>query len=471
MAASGFYILLLFAMSCCAAPNPEKDHCEKPEQIKRAQLQGEWHDETYPPGKVANFVCLPEYTQDGPIKMACIEGIWWHIAKGQCKESAKQCGPPPSVQFADTVEMRKRTYNSGEFVKYRCPEYYTLEGIVVVRCLNGVWDETPACREPCITNEKDMEENNIQQRWIFARKIYIKHGDMTEFTCKAGYETSPDTQMRIPCQQGKLEYPKCIKREPCITNEKDMEENNIQQRWIFARKIYIKHGDMTEFTCKAGYETSPDTQMRIPCQQGKLEYPKCIKRGTGAQCGPPPNVQYGDTLDIRKANYKSGEKVEFRCPEYYILEGNRFVTCFNGVWSSAPVCLEPCTAKERDMESNNIQLKWRSDRKIYSRHGEIIEFICKPGYEAPPDTQMRITCNQGNLEYPKCFKRGTCRIVQDDLDENNLELDEVHDNEVFYAEGEVIQYKCKNGFEYRGRPTGICSEQALSYPKCTESSK
>ncbi|XP_040263211.1 complement factor H isoform X4 [Bufo bufo] len=562
--------------------------CKSLPKVLNSKLKGGTKS-SYASGEKVTYECNSGYSLERSGEAQCDNTNWINIPV--CRRTGEQCGPPPTVQYGDTVEIRKVGYRSGEKVEFRCPEYYILDGNRFVTCLNGVWNEAPVCIEPCTAKERDMERNNIQLKW---------RSD---------------------------------------------------------RKLYSRHGEPTEFVCRPGYEALPDTQMRITCDQGNLEYPKCFKRGIGEQCGPPPTVQYGDTVEIRKVGYRSGEKVEFRCPEYYILDGNNFVTCLNGVWNEAPVCIEPCTAKERDMASNNIQLKWRSDRKIYSRHGELIAFICRPGYEALPATQMRITCDQGNLEYPKCFKRGfcvlqqstmlannihynlstvvdhgqtilfqcndgmmaenkleakceqrkinyprctaakscktpeilngfvkteqqanydsgsyvefdcnegyvinlamkvkcengqwsklpvcyspckissedltkhniqllssndqktipdknykhgteisvvcmsgfrrstnaalvlecydgkfryprcfsgsTCRILQDDLDENHLELDDVHDNEVFYAEGEVIQYKCKNGFYYHGQPTGKCSEQKMSYPKCTESS-
>ncbi|KAG8556155.1 hypothetical protein GDO81_017937 [Engystomops pustulosus] len=134
--------------------------------------------------------------------------------------------------------------------------------------------------------------------------------------------------------------------------------------------------------------------------------------GIGSQCGPPPHVQYGDTLEIRKSAYKSGETVTYKCPQYYKLQGESKVKCENGVWDKAPECIEPCTAKEKDMKENNIKLRHFLDKKLYSEHGDVIEFQCVSGFGVPTDTKMRIYCQRGKLEYPKCYKRGNCQNMQ-----------------------------------------------------------
>ncbi|XP_075689538.1 complement factor H-related protein 4-like isoform X2 [Rhinoderma darwinii] len=558
-------------------------------------------------------------------------------------EIGEQCGPPPTVQSGDTVQIRKHNYKSGESVEFRCPEYYILKGNRIVRCLNGAWDEAPVCLEPCTVKEKNMEENNIQLRWKADRKLYSKHGDRIDFTCKYGFEAPPDTQMIFYCEQGKLQYPKCFKREigeqcgppptvqsgdtvqirkhnyksgesvefrcseyyilkgnrivkclngawdeaplclePCTAKEKTMEENNIQLRWKADRKFYTKHGDRIDFTCKYGFEAPPDTQMIFYCEQGKLQYPKCFKRGfcalqqltmitnnifynistvvdhgqtivfqcnegmipenklevkcvqgnlnypkctasrsckspqilnglikteqqasynsssyvefgcneeyviygpiivkcengqwtdlpvchkIGEQCGPPPTVQSGDTVQIRKHNYKSGDSVEFICPEYYILKGNRIVRCLNGVWDEAPVCLEPCTAKEKNMEENNIQLRWKADRKLYAKHGDRIDFTCKYGFEAPPDTQMRFYCEQGKLQYPKCFKRGFCALQQLTMITNNI----FYNISTVVDDGQTIFFQCNEGMIPENKLEAKCLQGNINYPKCTAS--
>lgn len=63
----------------------------------------------------------------------------------------------------------------------------------------------------------------------------------------------------------------------------------------------------------------------------------------------------------------------------------------------------PCTATEEDMLSNKIQLKWKSAEKLYSESGDMVEFICRRGFQPDPSSPpFRVQCTDGRLEYPRC---------------------------------------------------------------------
>lgn len=62
-----------------------KERCGTPGEKEGAILQGNWNAETFSPGTVATFTCVNGYIRDGPIRMACIEGSWLDISRGQCK--------------------------------------------------------------------------------------------------------------------------------------------------------------------------------------------------------------------------------------------------------------------------------------------------------------------------------------------------------------------------------------------------
>ncbi|XP_056379515.1 coagulation factor XIII B chain-like [Hyla sarda] len=399
MSASGFLLLLISAMIGCAAPQVENGKtCDRP-YINHGSM---YYNYNFPRrlGTSVDYRCERDYLSHQRQywgRIYCTD-LGWN-PEPKCSRTDAQCGPPPVVQYGDTISFNKPFYKSGESVEYKCSEYYILKGNKIVRCLNGVWDEAPVCLEPCTAKEKDMRDNNIRTKW-----------------------------------------------------RQDA-------------KLYSEHGDLIEFICQSGYEAPPGTQMKVTCDQGKLEYPKCFKLGTGAQCGPPPVVQYGDTISFNKPFYRSGESVEYKCPEYYILKGNRVVRCLNGVWDEAPVCLEPCTSKEKDMKDNNIKLKWIKDPKLYSEHGDKIGFQCLNGYEAPTGTQLKITCEQGKLEYPKCFKAGFCVLNQPTMITQNIHynVSTIVDN------GQTITFQCIEGTIPENNLEAECKSKTIIYPKCTAS--
>ncbi|XP_071985163.1 complement factor H-related protein 5-like isoform X2 [Engystomops pustulosus] len=448
-------ILLISTMSCCAAPSPGNDHCQKPDPVDGAQLQGEWNEETYPPGKVANFACPPGYIQDGPIKMACIEGTWWQIAKGQCKGLGSECGPPPHVQYGDTLGIQKSSYKSGESVTYKCPQYYILNGDINVQCLHGVWGEAPECLEPCTANERVMKQYNLELRWTSDKKLYSLHDDLVEFRCTFGYEVLPDTQMRVRCERGMLEYPKCYKKGFCVLQQPTMMANNI----IYNVSTVVDDGQTIVFQCNEGM--TPETQLQAKCENQNINYPRC----TSAKSCKNPTIQNGFIKTAEQPRYDSGSYVDYECNKDYVLYGRMSAKCVNGEWEDLPVCYAPCKILVQKLEKHNIRLLDAMDKMSHT-HGTELRAECRPGFKHPVQTALAIECIDGMFRYPTCFSGPTCRMDQDQLDENNLELDEVHESAVYYGEGAEIRFKCKAEFKYRGQPTGKCSQKKITYPKC-----
>ncbi|XP_061017050.1 complement factor H-related protein 2-like [Dama dama] len=131
----------------------------------------------------------------------------------------------------------------------------------------------------------------------------------------------------------------------------------------------------------------------------------CCAHGQDSQgrCGPPPPVDNGDTTSFPLPQYPPGSAVEYQCQAYYVLQGDRYIVCRNGEWSEPPKCLDPCVISEEMMKQHNIQLKWRDDKKIYTRTDDTIEFTCKRGYRPKtPNHTFRTTCQKGKLVYPHC---------------------------------------------------------------------
>lgn len=55
------------------------------------------------------------------------------------------------------------------------------------------------------------------------------------------------------------------------------------------------------------------------------------------------------------------------------------------------------------MARNNIELKWLSRKKLYSKSGDFIEFRCRRGYVVDAESSpFRVQCMEGTLEYPRC---------------------------------------------------------------------
>lgn len=90
--------------------------------------------------------------------------------------------------------------------------------------------------------------------------------------------------------------------------------------------------------------------------------------------------------------------------------------------------LDPCILNVTEMNSNNIELKWRQEEFVFL-HGDLIEFECKQGYKFPHVTVPspgRTWCDRGRLKYPKCVFQGKTILYICLFDFTNLRPIEKH---------------------------------------------
>ncbi|KAE8588482.1 hypothetical protein XENTR_v10022564 [Xenopus tropicalis] len=415
---------------------------------------------TYRSTEKATYECDSGFVFHTNKEALCKKGQWVEIP--ECRKQGQSCGPPPVVQFGDIVSPRMASHLHGSVTHYVCVNYYVLEGNPRMTCRNGKWDDPPVCIEPCVLGEKYMSSSNIALRWTAAKRLFLRHGDFVGFRCLDGYEISDGALLRVPCIRGTVTYPSCTKQgqgescgkppavrygdtlepqmkshthgsvmtykcpefyilegkdkvacrngkweeppvciEPCTVYGEELKENHVSMKWIARDKLYMRHGEFVEFECTYGYEIPDMAQLRVQCNSGVLLYPKCHKY---EGCGYPPNVPNGDAIEERSSFYAHGASIEYRCPEYYTLEGPSRITCRDGIWDDPPVCIEPCTVSDKDLKANNLRLKWISRQKLYLRHQDFVGFVCVYGYEIPDEKQLRVQCRNGVLPLPTCHR-------------------------------------------------------------------
>uniref|UniRef100_A0A2K5PW29 Sushi domain-containing protein n=1 Tax=Cebus imitator TaxID=2715852 RepID=A0A2K5PW29_CEBIM len=166
-----------------------------------------------PIGEVFYYSC--EYNFMSPSKsfwthITCTEG--WSPTPKRLNSTGKS-GPPPPIVNGDTTSFPKSVYAPDSLVEYQCQNLYELEGNKRITCRNGRWSEAPKCLYPCVISQEIMEKYNLTFKWTAEPKLYVKSGEPTQFMCKYGYHPSPNSQrFRRTCQDGKLEYPSCVKK-------------------------------------------------------------------------------------------------------------------------------------------------------------------------------------------------------------------------------------------------------------------
>ncbi|XP_063282594.1 coagulation factor XIII B chain-like isoform X2 [Pelobates fuscus] len=335
------------------------------------------------------------------------------------------------ITTRDTIQHWpfKKDYKVDDVVESVCMEGYRLKGFKLSQCYSYGWDPPlPTCEEDNSESASNGMRDGIQHNSFCphppkirnSEKITIKenyvNGDTVEIKCFPNFKLQ-GTNI-IHCENGIwASPPKCIlERDVCRYPPTVAHAITVRKPSFFSRHY------MAEYNCHSNYVLQGNPTVR--CENGAWEDPPvCIDKLL--PCGLPPSINYGDIIQTLKTKYDSGSVLVYKCPSFYILEGNQKITCWNGVWSDPPVCLEPCTATEKDMRENNIQLQWTSAQKIYSLHNDIIEFKCIPQYMISDPKLLRVTCNRGVLNYPKCFKPGTDQNKEPekpDLDDEKLDL-------------------------------------------------
>nr|XP_038038569.1 complement factor H isoform X4 [Anas platyrhynchos] len=384
--------------------------CEPPPEIAGGKVQGV-KKPRYLPGETAHYQCWQGFQMTGASTVTCQNGTW--TGRPQCKviglpgEGGK-CGPPPDIENGDILSFQLKQYPQGAMLKYKCASFYILKGPEQITCTDGQWTNPPVCLAACTASEEDMDRNNIELRWRGERKLYSTSGDFIEFDCKIGYVQDPaSSPFRVQCMDGTLEYPRC--------------------------------------------------------KPGIIGLP-----GEGGKCGPPPDIENGDILSFQLKQYPQGVTLKYKCASFYILKGPEQITCIDGQWTNPPVCLAACTASEDDMDRNNIELRWRGERKLYSTSGDFVEFDCKIGYvQDPASSPFRVQCMDGTLEYPRC-KPGIIGLPGEggkcgpppDIENGDILSFQLKQ----YPEGATLKYKCASFYILKGPEQITCIDGQWTNP-------
>ena len=63
---------------------------------------------------------------------------------------------------------------------------------------------------------------------------------------------------------------------------------------------------------------------------------------------------------------------------------------------------EPCTVDKELMSRHNIRFRYMNDKKLYSEHGDTMEFVCTGGTRHDRRVGMRQQCIHGQVALPTC---------------------------------------------------------------------
>ncbi|EDM09620.1 coagulation factor XIII, beta subunit (predicted) [Rattus norvegicus] len=369
--------------------------------------------QTYEEGDVVQFFCHENYYLSGSDLIQCYN-FGWYPESPICEGRRNRC-PPPPVPLNSKVEPHSTTYRHGEVVHIECELNFAIQGSDALVCENGKWTEPPKCVE----NIENCKPPPVIANGAVVDDLLASYttGSSVEYRCNE-YYLLKGSQTSL-CEQGTWSSPPvCL--EPCTIDVHHMNRNNIQMKWKYEGKIL--HGDMIDFVCKQGYVLPLSTtlsEVSVQCNRGDVRYPVCVRRESKGMCASPPVIRNGNIVSLVASTYENGSSVEYQCFDSHFLQGSRDAYCVDGVWTTPPSCLEPCTLSFVEMDKNYLQLKWNFDNRPLILHGEYIEFICKgDAYMTEtsiPESELRVQCDGGILKYPKCTPRERSLSFQEAL--------------------------------------------------------
>ncbi|XP_029889353.1 coagulation factor XIII B chain-like isoform X2 [Aquila chrysaetos chrysaetos] len=487
---SCFFFLV---MMCSGKLFAEDKPCDLPhiESGKIAQYYYNFKSYYFPmrKEKKLSYSCMVGYTtetgtQDG--RITCTAKGWSPVP--QCY---KKCNKPALENgFFYGTEMYFKIH---EKLQYKCnPGYHTPSGGTkdTVQCRPEGWSSQPSCAKKFEITCTSLSA--ITHGGFYPVKEIYEEGDVVHFFCEENYSVSEFDLIQCYYFGWHPDPPVCED----VKNKCPPPPLPPHAHITTVKRTY-HNGDKVRIQCQSTFEVRGSEE--IWCEKGKWSSPPiCIgtmdKQASEAppsleadaairasktyhnedtkmqqDCTSPPVIKNSVLFGPLLTSYKNGSSVEYGCQRYHFLDGPSTVYCEQGNWTEQPTCLEPCTLNVTDMNSNNIELKWRQEELIFL-HGDLIEFECKQGYNFVQTTipsPGRTQCSHGKLKYPKCIMQAPPEKCDSppSIVNGALTLPPL----TWYDSGSSVQYRCSEYHFLQGSERIYCSEgQWTSPPVCIE---
>ncbi|XP_044748344.1 sushi, von Willebrand factor type A, EGF and pentraxin domain-containing protein 1-like isoform X2 [Coccinella septempunctata] len=406
-------------------------------------------------------VCVDGYNLVGAKKLNCSKNGRWEPSKPNCVGPQCRAFKVPAngnitvfaEMFHDVYEEEKTLFDVGTQIEVICREGTTLIGESVITCQeSGVWDnDPPICESPFTTTPKPQrctvdqlqsapENGHIVQESIEAYQE--EQSNFVEYNCNIGYESDglnnsicTDgiwSDVNITCTRISCGYP-----------------GDLVNGYLVGESY--KFGDDIGFECNSGYSLKGPGS--ISCEEdGKWNglLPVCIR----ISCQPPSLIEHGY---VQEKSYFFGDELNITCDKGFVLVGSQTVKCGNeGLWSSNSSKCERISCGSPGNIENGL-----SFGRSY-KYEDFVTFECNPGYNLEGSSTIR--CDDKGIwspSKPKCE-----RIYCGDPGEidNGIAI-----GKNFYYE-DRIRFQCLEGYSMDGSEQIVCNKNGIwepSKPKCT----
>ncbi|XP_019618629.1 PREDICTED: sushi, von Willebrand factor type A, EGF and pentraxin domain-containing protein 1-like [Branchiostoma belcheri] len=381
-------------------------------------------------GDRVTFSCSSGYYLQGSSSLTCGANGQWSGTQPTCQR--KSC---PSLTAPTDGAMQGTSFLFTDVVTFSCHTGYELSGSESRTCqADQVWSGSqPTCNRKLCQQLSSPDNGQVTGGHAY--------GDVASFSCSSGYELAGGDATRT-CQddqQWSGTQPTCA-RKACTTL--DPPPNGA----VYGGHLY---GDTATFACDVGYELSgPSTITCQDIQTWTAASPTCDIKYCKAVSAPTNGQVSGGNL--------YGDTVTFTCDTGYELLGSATITCLaNETWSHSPPVCQMVTCPEL-LPLANGQM---SGGNLY---GDIVTFVCNPGYELSGSDQRTCGANKQWSGSPAVCNRVSCPTLPTLLHGSIS-------GETLY--GDLLTFDCDQGYELYGNANVTCqADQTWSgtAPLCRE---
>ncbi|XP_068446215.1 complement factor H-like [Clinocottus analis] len=430
---------------------PDVPHAQVSENTKKAEYQN---------GDVIQFTCDTGYTSGPAISYACnsTSGNWTEVRRGSCY--LKPCELPDDTPNGYYEIIHGVEFVFGTTIKYICNEGYQMVSKVATRtCLLNKWsNHVPIC-DPLSCELPPIDEE-VTVKGLPDNDDSILPDRFLKFSCDGPGKHLNGNSMLICGKDGQWDnpFPSCED----ITCKVDVMHPHLIVTGLPPGAVQLKIGQQLQFYCGDQFEIHGSREieclqtgewnvafptcvgkcriagvsdnvglsthirgnhlrkgqkLRFYCHRdedflrGKVEV-ECLANGQWSDsfptcgaplgCGRSPTVEHGDIKQRGKFQYRHGERVDYICQIFYIMEGDPYKICNDGEWIGQMKCLKPCTVDELIMRSHNINFRYGSEDKLYATHNDHLTFECNRGKRLVGTMSMRQKCVDGVMQLPTC---------------------------------------------------------------------
>jgi CUB/sushi domain-containing protein len=383
----------------------------------------------------ARYTCNEGSKLIGQQQVTCnTETGRWSGEPPYCKDVT--CSPPGEIKNGELVPESKKNgklikgrerYLSGQSVQYECDTGYETVNGNQLRCEDGQWSGSVACKKVTCGTIKDLADGTFVSTGI-------EYEDTVQFNCNDGFYLEGAAEITCTLNgQWSSSSPVC-KRILCpILGHPD---------GGFRTETTYFIGAQTTFSCYEGYELMGEAL--LTCEKstettGKWDAspPTCEVYRCDGLTAPANGDMFGSDV-----TYES--EASFSCHTGYQLIGEQTITCGAYGWDApVPSCqVVTCPALK---PGSHLTAEPLSKTYIYE---DVVNFSCDEGYNLVGSTQISCLSTgkwSGSLSVCEAVP---CPPIQAPL--NGYKTDSLH---VF---GSEVSFLCFPGYDLEGEERTTC---------------